>query len=286
MTCPSRSTAERSPASSARTAPARRRRCGCCSISSSRPRGSALVFGRRYQDLERPAARVGAVLEAADFHPGRSGRDHLFSLALALGRDDRRRPLVPRTRASRGEARRRRARTGRARRRRSPPRRRLLARNAAAARARRRAARRPGVADPRRARQRPRPRGRPLAPRLPARLRRRREDGLRLQPRTRRGRADRRRRHHHQQGTARHDLAARGTDRATHRRRPRPRARRAQAAGEARSRGAPVDAARRRRAAGGGRAERPRRRDRLPSRHSACTSSYRNRRASRTSSSS
>jgi ABC-2 type transport system ATP-binding protein len=26
-------------------------------------------------------------LEAADFHPGRSGRDHLFSLALALGRE-------------------------------------------------------------------------------------------------------------------------------------------------------------------------------------------------------
>ena len=49
--------------------------------------GSALVFGDRYQDLERPAARVGAVLEAADFHPGRSGRDHLFSLALALGRE-------------------------------------------------------------------------------------------------------------------------------------------------------------------------------------------------------
>ena len=48
--------------------------------------GEALVFGCRYQDLERPAARVGAVLEAADFHPGRSGRDHLFSLALALGR--------------------------------------------------------------------------------------------------------------------------------------------------------------------------------------------------------
>jgi ABC-2 type transport system ATP-binding protein len=49
--------------------------------------GRALVFGRRYQDLERPASRVGAVLEAADFHPGRSGRDHLFSLALALGRE-------------------------------------------------------------------------------------------------------------------------------------------------------------------------------------------------------
>jgi ABC-2 type transport system ATP-binding protein len=47
--------------------------------------GQALVFGGRYQDLERSASRVGAVLEAADFHPGRSGHDHLFSLALALG---------------------------------------------------------------------------------------------------------------------------------------------------------------------------------------------------------
>ena len=60
--------------------------------------GQALVFGGRYQDLERPASRVGAVLEAADFHPGRSGRDHLFSLALALGAL-RRRQLVPRARA-------------------------------------------------------------------------------------------------------------------------------------------------------------------------------------------
>ena len=49
--------------------------------------GQALVFGRRYPDLNRPAAHVGAVLEAADFHPGRSGRDHLFALALALGRE-------------------------------------------------------------------------------------------------------------------------------------------------------------------------------------------------------
>ena len=49
--------------------------------------GHALVFGGRYQDLERPASSVGAVLEAADFHPGRSGHDHLFALALALGRE-------------------------------------------------------------------------------------------------------------------------------------------------------------------------------------------------------
>ena len=27
------------------------------------------------------------MLKAADFHPGRSGRDHLAALALALGRD-------------------------------------------------------------------------------------------------------------------------------------------------------------------------------------------------------
>jgi ABC-2 type transport system ATP-binding protein len=45
--------------------------------------GEALVFGRRYRDLDQPARRVGAVLESNDFHPGRSGRDHLRVLALA-----------------------------------------------------------------------------------------------------------------------------------------------------------------------------------------------------------
>jgi ABC-2 type transport system ATP-binding protein len=45
--------------------------------------GEALVFGRRYRDLVQPARRVGAVLETGDFHPGRPGRDHLRSLALA-----------------------------------------------------------------------------------------------------------------------------------------------------------------------------------------------------------
>jgi ABC-2 type transport system ATP-binding protein len=44
-------------------------------------RGRALVFGRPYVELERPGARVGAVLEAADLHPGRTGRDHLRVLA-------------------------------------------------------------------------------------------------------------------------------------------------------------------------------------------------------------
>jgi ABC-2 type transport system ATP-binding protein len=45
--------------------------------------GTALVFGKRYRELVDPARRVGAVLEAADFHPGRSGREHLMTLALA-----------------------------------------------------------------------------------------------------------------------------------------------------------------------------------------------------------
>src|SRR6476469_9868812 len=39
--------------------------------------GHGLVFGRPFAALERPAHRVGAVLEAADLHPGRTGRDHL-----------------------------------------------------------------------------------------------------------------------------------------------------------------------------------------------------------------
>jgi ABC-2 type transport system ATP-binding protein len=45
--------------------------------------GTALVFGHRYREHPDPARRVGAVLEAADFHPGRSGREHLAALALA-----------------------------------------------------------------------------------------------------------------------------------------------------------------------------------------------------------
>jgi ABC-2 type transport system ATP-binding protein len=45
--------------------------------------GEALVFGRRYRELDDPARQVGAVLESNDFHPGRSGRDHLRVLALA-----------------------------------------------------------------------------------------------------------------------------------------------------------------------------------------------------------
>lgn len=45
--------------------------------------GEARVFGRRYRELDQPARRVGAVLESNDYHPGRSGRDHLHALAIA-----------------------------------------------------------------------------------------------------------------------------------------------------------------------------------------------------------
>jgi ABC-2 type transport system ATP-binding protein len=52
--------------------------------------GRALVFDGRYAELERPALRIGAVLEATDFHPGRSGRDHLRMLGQAVDVPDSR----------------------------------------------------------------------------------------------------------------------------------------------------------------------------------------------------
>jgi ABC-2 type transport system ATP-binding protein len=47
--------------------------------------GEAGFDGRRYEDLPRPSGHVGAVLEEAGFHPGRTGRDHLRVLAAAGG---------------------------------------------------------------------------------------------------------------------------------------------------------------------------------------------------------
>jgi ABC-2 type transport system ATP-binding protein len=56
--------------------------------------GQALVFGRRYGEIERPARLVGAVLESDDFHPGRSGRDHLRVLASASDIDPGRADVI------------------------------------------------------------------------------------------------------------------------------------------------------------------------------------------------
>jgi ABC-2 type transport system ATP-binding protein len=46
--------------------------------------GRASLFGQPYAELAEPSRRVGAVLEATDFHPGRSGRDHIRMLAEAV----------------------------------------------------------------------------------------------------------------------------------------------------------------------------------------------------------
>jgi ABC-2 type transport system ATP-binding protein len=59
--------------------------------------GRALVLGGPYADLDSPALSVGAVLEATDFHPGRSGRDHLRTLGRAAGIPDSRADDVLRT---------------------------------------------------------------------------------------------------------------------------------------------------------------------------------------------
>jgi ABC-2 type transport system ATP-binding protein len=47
--------------------------------------GTTTVLGRPYRELDRPLHRVGAVLEASEVHPGRSGRNHLRVLAAAAG---------------------------------------------------------------------------------------------------------------------------------------------------------------------------------------------------------
>src|SRR6187397_2316441 len=52
--------------------------------------GRALVFDAPYARLDRPLLRVGAVLEATDFHPGRTGRNHLLTLGRAAGIPDSR----------------------------------------------------------------------------------------------------------------------------------------------------------------------------------------------------
>jgi ABC-2 type transport system ATP-binding protein len=46
-------------------------------------RGTGTFGGKRYEELEHPSGHVGAVLENASFHPGRSGRNHLRVLATA-----------------------------------------------------------------------------------------------------------------------------------------------------------------------------------------------------------
>jgi ABC-2 type transport system ATP-binding protein len=52
--------------------------------------GSATVEGTPYRELSDPVSVVGAVLEGPQFHPGRTGRNHLRVLAAAAGLPDSR----------------------------------------------------------------------------------------------------------------------------------------------------------------------------------------------------
>jgi ABC-2 type transport system ATP-binding protein len=52
--------------------------------------GTATIGGRRYVELTHPTDQVGAVLEAASFHPARTGGDHLWIYATVNGYADRR----------------------------------------------------------------------------------------------------------------------------------------------------------------------------------------------------
>ena len=52
--------------------------------------GEGTFGGRPYAELDRPSTHVGAVLEEASFHPGRSGRNHLRVLAAAGGHPETR----------------------------------------------------------------------------------------------------------------------------------------------------------------------------------------------------
>src|SRR5665647_2473843 len=47
--------------------------------------GSATIGGQAYSHLKTPQHVVGAALEATNFHPGRSGRNHLRVMADTAG---------------------------------------------------------------------------------------------------------------------------------------------------------------------------------------------------------
>jgi len=47
--------------------------------------GTATIGGHRYAEIRQPQRAVGSALEATNFHPGRTGRDHLRVLADTAG---------------------------------------------------------------------------------------------------------------------------------------------------------------------------------------------------------
>ena len=69
--------------------------------------GSVTILGSRYRELRAPAARVGALLDASGFHPGRSGRNALRVIATGAGISNARVDEVLRLVELEGDARRR-----------------------------------------------------------------------------------------------------------------------------------------------------------------------------------
>lgn len=52
--------------------------------------GRATIGGIAYNEIPAPLTRVGAALEASDFHPARTGRNHLRIICIAAGLPQRR----------------------------------------------------------------------------------------------------------------------------------------------------------------------------------------------------
>ncbi len=52
--------------------------------------GTATIGGKRYAEIPSPQRVVGSALEATNFHPGRSGRNHLMVLADTAGVNSKR----------------------------------------------------------------------------------------------------------------------------------------------------------------------------------------------------
>ena len=195
--------------------------------------GRATVLGGSYRDLPNPARRVGVLLDASAQHPGRRGREVLAVSAQTIGVPERRvDDLLERVGLDRSAARKR------VRQYSLGMRQRLGLAHAHA--------RRPGGPDPRRAGQRPGPRGHALDARAAARLRRPRRHRAALLAPARGGAGGRRPDRDHRRGADRRPgRARRPARRRGHARvRGRPRAARARAADAPASTPAPQPTAR------------------------------------------
>ena len=57
-----------------------------CALALIRPTAGQVTFGgRTYSQIKQPAGHIGVTLEASSFHPGRTGLNHLMTMAPGLG---------------------------------------------------------------------------------------------------------------------------------------------------------------------------------------------------------